>query len=130
LCTATTLWTLARVATGVTAFAVCAAAVLASSADWLIPAVFGAPYASAAPAFRILALTLPLLALNLALTHQLVAWNRQRAYAAICAASLVVNIGLNAWLIPALSIDGAAWATLGTEFCVTGGCAAALWVHS
>jgi O-antigen/teichoic acid export membrane protein len=130
LCAATSLRTLARVAAGVTAFGVCAAAVLAATAGWLVPAVFGAPYASAAPAFRILAMALPLLSLNLALTHQLVAWNRQRAYAGICAASLVVNVALNAWLIPALSIDGAAWATLGTEFCVTSGCAAALWVQS
>ena len=130
LCAATSLRTLARVAAGVTAFGAGAAAVLASTAGWLVPAVFGAPYASAAPAFRILAMALPLLSLNLALTHQLVAWNRQRAYAGICAASLVVNVALNAWLIPALSIDGAAWATLGTECCVTGGCAAALWVYS
>jgi O-antigen/teichoic acid export membrane protein len=100
------------------------------TADRLVPLLFGERYASAVPTLRILALSFPLLSLNLALTHQLVGWNRQRAYAAVCAIALAVNLTLNAWLIPAFSIDGAAWATLGTELCLTGGCAAALWVRS
>jgi len=37
-----------------------------------------------------------------------------------------VNLALNARLIPGLSIDGAAWATLGTEVFLTAGCAVAL----
>ena len=86
----------------------------------------GAPYAPAAPAFRILLLSFPLLSLNYALTHQLIGWERQRAYAAVCAAALVVNVALNARLIPAMSIEGAAWATLGTELVVTAGCAVVL----
>jgi O-antigen/teichoic acid export membrane protein len=121
---------LARIAAAVTAFGVAVAAFLWASAGWLVPLLFGAPYADAAYTFRILALSFPLLSLNLALTHQLVAWNRQRTYAAICAVALVVNLLLNAWLIPVWSIDGAAWATLGTELCVTGGCAGALWVQA
>lgn len=127
LCNATTLAMVGRIAASVTAFGIVVAALLWLTAGQLVPALFGDQYAAAAPAFRILALAFPLLSLNLALTHQLVGWNRQRAYAGICAASLAVNVVLNAWLIPALSIDGAAWATLGTELCVTGGCAAALW---
>ncbi len=130
LCTAGTLGMLARVSAGVTAFAIVVAACLWATAGWVVPTLFGNHYAGAAPAFRILALTFPLLSLNLALTHQLVGWQRQRAYAAICATALAVNLALNAWLIPVLSIEGAAWATLGTELCVTGGCAAALWVDS
>jgi Na+-driven multidrug efflux pump len=35
-------------------------------------------------------------------------------------------VALNARLIPALSIDGAAWATIGTELVVTAGCAVVL----
>ena len=62
--------------------------------------------------------------LNMALTHQLIGWDRQHVYAALCAAALGVNVALNARLIPALSIDGAAWATLGTELFLTIGCAA------
>ena len=88
------------------------------------------PGFSAVPAFRILLLSFPLLSLNLALTHQLVGWNGQRAYAAICALALIVNVALNARLIPAWSIEGAAWATLGTEVFLTVGCAYALWTMS
>jgi O-antigen/teichoic acid export membrane protein len=126
LCRAEDLGPLVRVSAAVTAFGVVASAVLWIAAEPIVSAVFGSTYAGSAHAFRILALSFPLLCLNFALTHQLVGWNRERAYAAICAAALVVNLVLNAWLIPALSIEGAAWATLGTELCVTAGCAAAL----
>jgi O-antigen/teichoic acid export membrane protein len=78
------------------------------------------------PAFRILALCLPLFSFNYALTHQLIGWDGQRAYVGICAAALVANVALNTRLIPTLSIDGAAWATLGTEVVVTAGCVIAL----
>jgi O-antigen/teichoic acid export membrane protein len=37
-----------------------------------------------------------------------------------------VNVALNFYLVPTLSIDGAAWATVGTEVIVTAGCAIAL----
>jgi O-antigen/teichoic acid export membrane protein len=87
-------------------------------ADRLVVLLFGAPYAAAAPTFRILLLSFPLLSLNYALTHQLIGWDQQCAYAAICATALVVNVALNARLIPALSIEGAAWATIGTELVV------------
>ena len=52
------------------------------------------------------------MSLNYALTHQLVGWDGQRSYAAMCAVALVVNVALNARVIPAWGIDGAAWATL------------------
>jgi O-antigen/teichoic acid export membrane protein len=75
----------------------------------------------------VLVAAFPLMALNMALTHQLVGWDGQRAYAALCAAALVVNVALNARLIPLYSIDGAAWTTLATELFLTAGCAVALW---
>ena len=74
-----------------------------------------------------LLLSFPLLSLNFALTHQLVGWDGQRTYAGLCALALVVNVALNARLIPLWSIEGAAWATLGTELALTAGCAVALW---
>lgn len=117
---------LGRIALKLTAFGVAAAAILWLAADPLVTLTFGRRYESAVPAFRILLLSLPFLSLNFALTHQLVGWGRQRAYATVCAIALAVNLALNAWMIPALSIDGAAWATLGTEICLTAGCAAAL----
>jgi O-antigen/teichoic acid export membrane protein len=127
LCRAGDLRPLMRIAVPIAGGAAAAAAGLWAASGWLVPFLYGAPYASAVPAFRILLLSFPLMALNFALTHQLVGWNGQRVYAAICALALVGNVLANIRLIPAWSIDGAAWATLLTELCVTGGCVAALW---
>jgi len=118
---------LTRLALPITGFAIAAAAVLWIAAGWLIPFLYGAPYAPAVAAFRVLVLALPLLSLNFALTHQLVGWDGQRAYAWVCALALVTNVALNAQLIPLWSIEGAAWATLGTEIALTVGCGIALW---
>ena len=126
LCRARDVRPLATVSTLVTAGGLAVAAAAWPFADRLVVLLFGEPYAAAAPAFRILLLSFPLLSLNYALTHQLIGWDRQRAYAAICAAALVVNVALNARLIPVLSIEGAAWATIGTELVVTVGCTAVL----
>jgi O-antigen/teichoic acid export membrane protein len=117
---------LARVSLATTGFAAAAAAVLWMAAPWLIPAIYGGEYAAAIPAFRVLALSFPLLSLNYALTHQLIVWSGERWYAAACAAALLVNLGLNAQLIPARSIEGAAWATLGTEVFLTAACVVGL----
>jgi O-antigen/teichoic acid export membrane protein len=127
LCRAGDVRPLLRVAVPITACAAVASAALWAAAGAMVPFVYGAPYAAAVPAFRILLLSLPLMALNMALTHQLVGWHGERAYAAICAAALVVNVAINARLIPAWSIEGAAWATLGTELFLTAGCIIALW---
>ena len=118
---------LTRMAVPITGFAIASAAVLWVAAGWLIPFLYGAPYAPAVPAFRVLLLSFPLLSLNFALTHQLVGWDGQRAYAGLCALALVINVALNARLIPRWSIEGAAWATLGTEIFLTVGCGIALW---
>ena len=127
LCRAGDLRPLMRVAVPITGCAAAVAGALWAAAGWLVPFVYGAPYASAVPAFRILLLSFPLMSLNFALTHQLVGWNGQRAYAAICALALVVNVLMNSRLVPAWSIDGAAWATLGTELFLTAGCVVELW---
>jgi O-antigen/teichoic acid export membrane protein len=119
---------LVRVAVPVTAFAVVASALLWLAAGWMIPWLYGARYAPAVPAFRVLLLSFPLLSLNLALTHQLIGWDGQRAYAGLCALALAINVALNARLIPIWSIDGAAWATLATELVLTAGCGIALWI--
>jgi O-antigen/teichoic acid export membrane protein len=49
-------------------------------------------------------------------------------YAGLCALALAINVALNASLIPLRSIEGAAWATLGTEIVLTAGCGLALWM--
>jgi O-antigen/teichoic acid export membrane protein len=117
----------ARIAAVVTSLGVALTAAGWLVADTLLPALYGRAYADAAPAFRILLLGFPLMSLNYALTHQLIAWNKHRAYAALCLAALVFNVALNVRLIPALSIAGAAWTTVATEVLLTLGCIGALW---
>lgn len=126
LCRTTSARPLLLISAAVTVFSVAVTLVCWLAADRLVGLVYGAQYADAVPAFRILLASFPLMSLNYALTHQLIAWNLHRAYAAVCAAALVFNVALNARLIPALSIVGAAWSTLSTEALVTVGCAAAL----
>jgi O-antigen/teichoic acid export membrane protein len=129
LCRARDWRPLVRVAGGVTAFGGAIALVLWPLAGQLVTTLYGVAYAAAAPAFAVLLFSFPLLSLNYALTHQLIAWNGQRAYAGICAFALAANVALNAQWIPAWSIVGAAWATLGTELVVAIGCAIALAGH-
>src|SRR5262249_50863763 len=83
---------LARIAVPITGFAIVAAAALWAAAGWLIPLLYGPLFAAAVPAFRVLLLAFPLLSLNFALTHQLVGWDGQRAYAALCALALAINV--------------------------------------
>jgi len=126
LCRAADTRPVARISAWLAAFGIVTSVILWIAADWLIPFVYGSEYSGGVSAFRILLLSLPLLSLNYALTYQLVGWDRQHAYARLCAIALAVNLALNARLIPALSIDGAAWATLGTEAALTIGCLIAL----
>jgi O-antigen/teichoic acid export membrane protein len=113
---------LLRISTALTAFGVAVAAGLQLGAGRVVPMLYGAGFTEAVPAFRILAAAYPLMALNYALTHQVIGWNGHRAYAALCLGALIVNVALNTRLIPALSLNGAAWSTLATEALVTAGC--------
>jgi O-antigen/teichoic acid export membrane protein len=126
LCRATDTRPLARVSFGLTAFGVAVAALVWIKAGWIVPLAYGDAYAAGVPAFRILALAFPLMSLNYALTQQLIAWDGHRAFAVLCVTALGFNVFVNARLIPALSIEGAAWATLGTEVVLTIGCGVAL----
>ncbi len=130
LCRATNMRPAAQVSGAVTAFALVATLAAWLAAGWLIPFLYGAPFAAAVPAFRVLLLAFPLMSLNYALTHQLIGWNGHRAYAAICGAAFLFNIALNARLIPSLSIVGAAWSTVWTEVVLTVGCVGALVLRS
>jgi O-antigen/teichoic acid export membrane protein len=116
----------ARMTALLSAFGVALAAALWFTAGPLVAILYGPGFAAAVPAFSILAAAIPLMAANYALTHQLIAWNGHRAYAALCLAALVFNVALNARLIPALSLNGAAWTTLATEALLTAGCVAVL----
>ncbi len=117
---------LVALATPMTLAAVAAAAVGWLVAPWLVRGLYGTAFAGGVPALRLLLLSLPLMALNYALTHQLIGWDGHRAYAAICAAALAVNLFLNWRWIPAIGMRGAAWSTLWTEVALTLGCLFAL----
>ena len=112
-----------------TGFSIIVALVLGLAAHGVVVLLYGERYIAAVPAFRILLLSLPLMSLNYALTHQLLGWSGHRAYAVICGIALLFNLALNARLIPALSLAGAAWSTLGTEVLLTIGCVIALWMR-
>lgn len=126
LCRARDVRPLARLGGGLLAAGVVAAIAVAGPANWLVILFYGADYAAAVPALRVLLLAVPLFFLNYALTHQLIGWDRQGAYARVTAAALVVNVGLNLALVPRFGSIGAGWATVATEVVVTAGCALAL----
>lgn len=126
LCRATGRRPLLQVATAVTSMGMALTAAAWLAADTLLPTLYGPAYADALQAFRILLIGFPLMSLNYALTHQLIGWNRHQAYAGLCLAALVFNLAVNVQLIPALSIAGAAWATVATEVLLTIGCIGAL----
>ena len=92
----------------------------------LLALVYGQPYAAAGDTLRVLAFCVPFFYVNYALTHQLIAWEGQRAYLAITAAALAANLAGNAWLIPGGGMIGAATSTLATEAVVCAGCLVAL----
>jgi len=126
LCRARDVRPLVRLGGGLLAAGVVAAIAVAGPAGWLVILFYGPDYAAAVPAFRVLLLAVPLFFLNYALTHQLIGWDRQGAYARVTAAALVVNVGLNLALVPRFGVIGAGWATVATEVVVTAGCALAL----
>ena len=117
---------LVKTSASVTLFGLGVALALWVVATPLIAQLYGPGFVDAVPAFRVLLLSFPLLSLNYVLTHQLIGWQGHRVYAGICLVALVLNVGLNAQLIPAQSIVGAAWATVWTEVAITVGCALAL----
>jgi O-antigen/teichoic acid export membrane protein len=117
---------LVKLSSILTAAAVVASAVLWVSADTAIPLLYGARYATAVPAFRVLLLAFPLMSLNYALTHQLIGWHGHRTYAVMCGVALIFNVGVNLELIPLKGIVGAAWSTVATELVITLGCVVAL----
>lgn len=108
-----------RLAVAGTALAV----VCAAGAPFIVPMIYGDTYAYASTAFSVLALALPLLFLNYALTHQVIAWDGQRAYLLIAVSALAGNVIANLLLVPTRGIVGAAIATVLTEVIVTAGCA-------
>lgn len=121
LCRAESTQPMRRLAAPLTALALAVCAPLWLGADWVIAVCLGAGFADAVPAFRILLLAFPLMTVNYVLTTQLVAWDRHRAFAGLCACALLVNVALNLVLVPLQSMAGAAWATVWTEVVLLAG---------
>jgi O-antigen/teichoic acid export membrane protein len=85
--------------------------------------VFGPQYADTARAFWWLAPVLAFLFINFLQLHTLTALGRQNLCAIATGLCVVVNIGLNLWLIPLYGFMGAAAATLFTEIVLFSLCA-------
>lgn len=126
LCRADDLRVMTRLASSLAMAAVAATLVAWVASPALVPAVFGAAYADGVAPLRVLLLAYPLMTLNYVLSSQLIAWNRHGAWLRCCGGALVVNVLVNAKLIPSLGMTGAAWATVWTEVFISAGCALAL----
>ncbi|MBT4118122.1 MAG: oligosaccharide flippase family protein [Rhodospirillaceae bacterium] len=74
--------------------------------------VFGASYAGADQALRILMANLVLAHIVAIYQMQLLAWNMQKQQMNIVIAGAILNVGLNIWLIPKFGIEAAASTTL------------------
>jgi len=84
-------------------------------ADQLLALLFGGQFASGAPALRLLALSIGLLALHGTTRSVFVAHHQTKLEAMIFAVAAALNIALNFLLIPRYGIVGAAWATVAAE---------------
>jgi len=81
----------------------------------IIGTVFGADYALSAAALAVLVCSLPFTMSKEVDLIALVVAGRETAVMRMTAAAVVVNVGLNLWLIPRYGMMGAAWSTLVTE---------------
>jgi O-antigen/teichoic acid export membrane protein len=95
---------------------------LYAGAARIVSLVYGAGFARAVPSLRLLALGLPFLYANAALTSILIARNLERRNLLFALLMLVVNTGANLVLIPRRGGPGAAWATVLTELALTISC--------
>lgn len=126
LCTARNTSALRALIAPLAAGAVVIAAAVYLAAPVALGLLFGPRFVDAAPALATLALAIPFFFVNYALTHQVIAWDGQRAYLAVVTAALLANVIGNVTLIPSQGMQGAALSTLATEIVVGIGCFVAL----
>lgn len=88
----------------------------------VIHVLYGGTYQASIPVLQILAFAAVPMFTNYLLTHALIALDRPRLYALATLCGLAVNLAINLVLIPRLGIEGAAWATVLTEFVLLGLC--------
>ncbi|MFW2380195.1 MAG: flippase [Acidimicrobiales bacterium] len=94
-------------------------------ADDALGLLYGARFEVAAAATQILILGASMSFFTQLAIYVLVSAGRNRAYPMVGAVGLALNIGLNLYLIPRYSYEGAAWATVATNAVVLG----LLWFH-
>ncbi len=86
----------------------------------LIFFIFGPSYAGAVPVMIVMMLMILISFPLTLLSNAIFAYNRQKELSSIYILGIVVNIGLNFWLIPKSGAFGAAIATLASTFIMTG----------
>lgn len=96
-------------------YSVIVAAILMPNADHIVTFVFGSELERAGDALLILAIGVPLIAVNRLYNYILLGIKENRYYLKISVIGAVFNIIMNLILIPILSIVGAALATVATE---------------
>jgi O-antigen/teichoic acid export membrane protein len=101
-------------------------ATLAVAADPIIMLLFGAEFARAVPALRVLAVAVPLAFVNCGVLHFFVARDRGSLNLAFAAAMVAVSAGMNLALDRRLGAVGAAAATVVTEAMLCACCLYAL----
>jgi polysaccharide transporter, PST family len=83
---------------------------------WFVPWFFGEPYREFVPVFRILLLTLPVVAAtNVLAVHHLLAAGRVRLFNVFVVATVSINLLLVAVVVPRGGAEGMAWANLAAE---------------
>lgn len=115
-----------RVAWPLTAVGAAAGLGTALTAPFVMHLAYGPKFDAAVTSLRLLGFAVPFFFLNYALTHQVIAWDGQRAYLRVALGALAVNLAANLALVPARGGEGAALATAITEVAVTIGCLVAL----
>ncbi|MDD5710837.1 MAG: flippase [Candidatus Colwellbacteria bacterium] len=86
------------------------------TASQIVSVFYGSEYLPAATSMQILALSVLITFPVTVIIHAIFAQNRQREMVPIWVMGALVNVGLNFYLIPAIGIIGAAWASLVTQF--------------
>lgn len=80
----------------------------------LIQGLYTSTFVAAASVLQLLLIVFVVNMVNVPGARVLIVANRQRWVAPLQGGSMVLNIGLNLWLVPALGVMGAAWARVGS----------------
>lgn len=88
------------------------AATTAVLSPWLVAILYGQAYAPAVPILEVYAWSAIGFFLFVGINKQLLTEHRHLTILSYSLSAVIINIGLNLWLIPKLGVSGAAWSTL------------------